>query len=364
MSDRNLNIFVHFGYGFDAEGYKERFRRGESLDYTPYDLHLAEGPGVRVTFSTDAGRRPPGRIARMFHHRLRFAVDQAWHNRRAIAASDAIWTMSENEAFAVAALMMMRLVPRRPIVGTAIWLFNEWSTISTANRALFRLLSPYIDVLAVHSQGCVDIAASTGLRTSVELVRFGINEEAHAPPQTRPMARSGPIRILAAGNDLTRDWPTLLAAFGNDPRFLVSVWTRALGPDDVARVGNLRLPKPVTREEILAMYVDADVIVVPMAPNLFSGITVALEAAALEKPVIASATGGVPTYFSDGEVRLVPPGDATALREAVLTMPAPQLAALAARARARFDGDRYTRRGMVARYLAVIRRVLGAASPA
>ena len=358
MTQGKLKIYVHLGYGFDAEQVKVRFRQNQSVDYTPYDLHLAEGPDVAVTFSSDGDRPPPGRLATLWRNYMRFAIDQAWYNRQAIAASDVVWTMSENEAFAVAALMMLRVVPRRPIVGTVIWMFDEWPRIHVLNRALLRLLSRYISLLAVHSQGCVEAAATTGLHSGVELVRFGINEQAHAISGSRPATRQGPIRILAAGNDVTRDWATLLAAFGNDERFLLSVWTRALGPDHLAQIANLRLPKPNGREDVVAMYEDADLIVVPLVPNIFSGITVALEAAAVGKPVIASATGGIPTYFSDREVRLVEPENPIALRDAALNLSIADRAALGARAHARLVTDRYTRRGMVDRYLAAIRRVV------
>jgi glycosyltransferase involved in cell wall biosynthesis len=357
MRGRDLKVHVQLGYGFDAARFKERFARGQAIEYTPYDFHLAERPGVAVSFSSD-DRPPPGRLAGIVGRRLRFAIDHAWYNRHAIAASDVVWTMSENEAFGAAALMAARVVPRRPIIGTAIWLFNGWDALPAHARALFRALSRHISVMTVHSNGSLAAGARAGLHCPVELSAFGVNADTYAPLPPRP-APDGPIRVLAAGNDRTRDWGTLLAALGGDDRFAVSAWTSVLGAAEQARYGNLHLPKPPDIAGILAMYAEADAVIVPMVPNVFSGITVALEAASLGRPVISSDTGGVPTYFGPDEVRFVPPGDAGALREAALAARSPDAAAMAARARARFVAGDYTTRGMVDRYLALSERVMG-----
>lgn len=360
MPDENLKIHVHLhlGYEWDIARFKERYDRGESTEYTPYELHLVQRPGVTVAFSSNQGHRPPGRLARIINRRLHFAIDYAWRNRRALAASDAVWTMSESEAFAVAALMWLRVIPRRPIIGTAIWLFHNWPTLPPLTRSLFRLLSRYIDVLTVHSNLCLDAAATSGLRTSVELSPFGVSGTSFQPLPPRAAAQDEPIRVLAAGNDWTRDWQTLLAAFGGDDRFVLSAWTMALDEGDLARVDNLRLPKPSSLAAIRQMYAEADVVVVPMVDNLYSGITVALEAVAQERTVVSTATGGVPTYFAEGEVRYVPPGDAEALRDAALAAREPGVAAMIQRARARFMAGDYTTRGMIDRYLALTRRSL------
>lgn len=366
----HINVYVHLQHGFEADGFRERFARGEFNDLTPYGFHLAEGPGVSVAFSRDRPGGTRGRLLRALNRRLRFGADHAWHNRHAIARSDVVWTMNENEAFALAALMMLRLVPRRPIVAAAIWLFNDWHRLPAANCALYRLLARYINVLTVHSAACLPVAAAAGLGTSVELSLFGINEESYPPlvpgggTTAGPIASgretaAGPIHVLAAGNDRTRDWTTLLEALGNDDRFIVSAWTPMLGEADTARVRNLRLPKPPTMAAIRAMYAEADVVIVPMVPNLFSGITVALEAAALGRPVISSDTGGVPSYFSPAEMLFVPPGDPAALRDAALAAQTPRVAALAAAAQARFGRGDYTTRAMIGRYRALTDRVLG-----
>ena len=60
--------------------------------------------------------------------------------------------------------------------------------------------------------------------------------------------------------------------------------------------------------DFIACYHWADIVAVPMRQNIYSGITVALEAAAMGTPVVSSRTGGVPTYFGEDEVFYSPAG--------------------------------------------------------
>ena len=102
----------------------------------------------------------------------------------------------------------------------------------------------------------------------------------------------------------------------------------------------------------------ADFVVIPMVENLYSGITVALEATALGVPVISSNTGGVPTYFSGDEVIFVPPEDPAALREATLNADYEARRAMVERAQRRFVQQDYTSAGLAQRYVALSRELL------
>jgi 2-deoxystreptamine N-acetyl-D-glucosaminyltransferase/2-deoxystreptamine glucosyltransferase len=116
-------------------------------------------------------------------------------------------------------------------------------------------------------------------------------------------------------------------------------------PLEVVGDGPLRdlLPQThgfVARDEVAAYYAAAAVVVVP---SLREGFGMAcLEAMAHGRPVVASATGGLLDLVVDGETGiLVPPGDVTALREALerLLADADLRARLGASARARVAAE-------------------------
>ena len=168
--------------------------------------------------------------------------------------------------------------------------------------------------------------------------------------------------IFSPGQDKTRDWRTLLEAFGNDDRFDVIIMNRNIHRKTAKAYTNVREPPSYDVVGLKTCYRWADVVVVPMVENLYSGITVALEATALGAPVICSDTGGVPTYFDPGEVLYVPPGDPAALRDAVLTMSRAARRAMVARAQQRFVDEDYTTAGLASRYADLSREILGDAS--
>lgn len=76
----------------------------------------------------------------------------------------------------------------------------------------------------------------------------------------------------------------------------------------------------VSREELSMAYREAAVATVPSHwPEPFG--LVGLEAMVNRRPVVASATGGIPEWLEDGETGLlVPPGDAHALAKALATL--------------------------------------------
>jgi glycosyltransferase involved in cell wall biosynthesis len=83
------------------------------------------------------------------------------------------------------------------------------------------------------------------------------------------------------------------------------------------RSRNIRLVAPDSRE-LRELYAWADMIVIPLKPNLHvSGITVVAEAVLFGVPMVCTDTGGLRAYFSDDEVRYVPANDPGAMRSAI-----------------------------------------------
>ena len=160
------------------------------------------------------------------------------------------------------------------------------------------------------------------------------------------------------GSDATRDWETFLNAFAGDPRFSVIAISPHLSPESLSDAVNLTIPVSPSMKEFRDFYAWADVVVIPMVPNLYSGITVALEAARCGVPVVSSRTGGVPTYLGEDEAVFVDPLDAAALREAVLTLNEERRAELSHRALSRFKAEDYTTRGLAGRYIRLSEQIL------
>ena len=92
---------------------------------------------------------------------------------------------------------------------------------------------------------------------------------------------------------------------------------------------NIELVKP-DNTQLRSLYDWADIVVVSLKPNLHvSGITVITEAVLMGVPVVCTDTGGLRTYFSDGEIMYVPPNDASAMRRAISQLTADDALGLA-----------------------------------
>ena len=116
---------------------------------------------------------------------------------------------------------------------------------------------------------------------------------------------------------------------------------------------NVRWAETSPSYEYRKYYRWADFVVIPMIDNMYSGITVALEAISLGAPVICSDTGGVSTYFTREEILFVPPGNPAALCEAALELDYEARMEMLGRAKQRFAREDYTAMGLVKQYIAL-----------
>lgn len=355
--------YVHLGYGFGAEGYRERFRRGLVPDEVPYGIHHAERLGWTLLYSEDHAEGTLTRfVRRALNSVLRFDLIHAWRNRHQMAKADIVWTMEERQGLAV--LCLGRIGPTPPVLLQVIWLFDQWKSFGQVRRLLLRRLLRHAARVTVHSANYVTQAqGELDLGVKPLLMPFGISGETF-PSRVGSQPAHTPIRVLAMGSDRTRDWTTLLAAFGSDPRFEVVAISPQLTPERVAGYNNLTVPVNPPMNKFVEWYGWADVVVIPMVPNLYSGITVALEATRQGVAVVSSRTGGVPTYLAENEAVYVDPEDPMAMKEAVLGLNDEKRAAVVARAQARFASEDYTTAGMAERYAMLSSQVLRDASPA
>lgn len=347
-------IHVQLPYGLDARKTAQDYEAGRAPDRVAYGFDHAQDHYETVTYSGDFPEsRLEGLLRRALIRLLNFDLVHAWRNRRAIVAADAVWTMLESEYLAILALYLLNpWLPRRPVIAQNIWLFNTIDQRHPLLRRFYLALAAHADVLLTHSEACLPIMREYLPDSRVELMHFGVSSSTFPLRKRSDTDAAGerPIRIFAAGNDRTRDWTTLLKAFGNDDRFELVVVCSWLSDATLAEYRNLSRPRNPTQDQFHKLYDWGDFVVVPMYENRFSGITVALEGVAMGVPVVSSRTGGVPTYFSEGEVLYAPVGDAGSLRQVVLDCGEVERRALVERAQQKFATNGYHTREMIARY--------------
>jgi glycosyltransferase involved in cell wall biosynthesis len=323
-----MRAFVLLAYSFGAQSWKESWARGELagiLEQLPYGYFHCASEDCVVRYSEDA---PENSLVRFFRRCLRrllgFDLIHAWRNRRGIADADVVWTHTELEHLAVLLLFKLGFArKRRPkLIAQSIWLFDRWNHFSPLKRWAYRRLLEQADILTVHSPENLRIARELFPAQRSELVFFGIDSSRMLSARPRELRR--PIHILSLGNDMHRDWETLIKALGGWSECEVRIGGKRVGRHITNRTrpfANLQIVTPKTAAETDQLYEWADFVVVPLKYNSHvSGITVISEAVLSGVPVICTDTGGLRAYFSDEELRYVALGEPNALREAILAL--------------------------------------------
>ena len=364
-----LRVFVLLAHSFGARQWRERWARGELAgihEQLPYGYFHCAGDQCEVEYSEDVTEAPLTRFVRMcFRRLLGFDLIHAWRNREKIARADVVWTHTELEYLAVLLLFRLGLArARRPrLIAQSVWLFDRWSRMSSLRRLAYRRLIEQADILTVHSPENLRVARELFPRQRSEFLRFGIDSSRMRPPRRREIAR--PIRVLSLGNDMHRDWDTLIKAFGGWSQVEVRMGGKRIGPRlrrKSRNFANLEIVAPTTVIETDRLYQWADFVVVPLKPNLHaSGITVVTEAVLFGVPVICSDTGGLRAYFSDDEVRYVPLATPEYLRSAIeqLSTNSDLRFAMTRRAQARVAKADLNSRAFARRHIEISRELLG-----
>lgn len=213
---------------------------------------------------------------------------------------------------------------------------HGWDTLAPPRRRAWalRALSPWIDfVVAVSDHLGHHLSEHVGIRrTKVSVIRNGVDGRRFRPVADRHRLRrelglepAGPLVIAVGRLDPVKNYPGLIAAFGE---------VRRLAPEArLVIVGNgpeqHRIEHEVSRRDLgsavrLVGFRD-DVDAWLAAADIFThcslseGMTnAALEAMATGLPVVASRVGGLQEIVVDGVTgRLVPCADANALANAV-----------------------------------------------
>lgn len=328
-----IDAFVLVAQSFGARTWNDCWRAGKLLGLNEpyaYGYFHAEDAGIRVTYSEDRPEGAVGRVLRLgWRWLLGFDLVHAWRNRRAFFAADAVWTHTESQSLAAAALCLLFPWRSRPrLILQSVWLMDRWPTLGWFRKHLYRHLMAQADLLSFHSPLNLDRARQVFPDKRCELILFGISTSLVRAPVSRDR-QSGPFRLLALGNDRHRDWPTLVAAVRHLAEVELRIVSSACPLRLIDGANNISIARPANNEELLGYYAWADAVAVPLVPNLHaSGTTVLQEAILMGKPVIVSKAGGLDAYFGDDCVSYVPAQDPKALSDAILTLAAQPDAAL------------------------------------
>ncbi len=188
-----------------------------------------------------------------------------------------------------------------------------------AKGRVFRLLRPQHRVtrILVHSRRQIEIAVQElGIpREKLAFVPYGVDEEFWSP-----RLRNEEALVVAVGRE-HRDYTTLARACRHLPvRVFVaagSLFSPSAAQDSPAAWPANFQVEFATPAQVRDWYARAAVVVVPLLPNDFqAGVTVILEAMAMAKAVVVTATAGQRDVIENGVTGvMVPPGDEHVMRE-------------------------------------------------
>lgn len=321
-----MKIHIHLAYGFGEANWRRKFDDGRLIginERAPYGYRHAEPMVAAMTTSID---HPEGRFRRLARLGIRailgFDLVHAWRNRQAICAADVVWTHTESQHLAISQIFVAQRLDRgaRPkLLAQSVWLMDRWDRFSGVRRAYYRRLIRQADILTFHSRLNLAMARTRFPDRRSELMLFGINAADQYPP-VRAQA-DDPQLIIAVGNDVHRDWPTLIEAVARHPDWRLRIVSTACPKALANGRPNIEIAGVSSNDALKALYRQATIAVVPLLPNAHaSGITVLQEAALNGVAAIASDVGGLRDYFGDDCLTYCASGDAGELERAVGTL--------------------------------------------
>ena len=261
-----------------------------------------------------------------------------WRQARQARRSDARAFLSMTEKTAMGVVALDRSRPHVAI--TQHLTSDRRRTLQRRTRWLHRLDR----VIALsHSQQAYLLEEAGVPPERVRLVLRGVDQRFYSPQGGSEQG------YIASAGQTGRDYATLIAAARElgVPTVIAasSPWVSENATISRELPSNVAIRRRLDRLALRGVYDRAAVIVVPLQPGMeiAAGVNATLEAMAMRKPVVVSATPGISDYVTDGDTGiLVAPGDPDALADALagLLADAGRRERLAAAARALTEADR------------------------
>jgi glycosyltransferase involved in cell wall biosynthesis len=319
--EKAISVFILVAHGYGGKSWHDRWQNGKIIGLNEpfaYGYHRASSDDLNVTYSEDCNENI---IQKAFRLGLRvvlgFDVVHAMRHRDYIKKADAVWTHTESQGLAVAAVLYRTPKHDRPVlIFQSIWLMDKWKFWGHLRQMVYQKLLSIADILSFHSDINQRLAQDTFVNSRCELILFGINSD--APQTPREASMRSKLNIIAPGNDRHRDWETLAAAVRGMPDVKLTIVSQKC-PEHIAQSApNIKIESPANNAALFKLYYTCDGVIVPLTENMHaSGITVIEEAAQRGRPVIASDVGGLRSYFGDDAVNYVPSGDISSLQNAI-----------------------------------------------
>lgn len=273
-----------------------------------------------------------------------------------LAVADTIVATTTGFAYALALLKATGKLRAR-IVALAMGIFAD--TQPARQKALFGHLLRQIELIALSPAEAAFLRARLPGHTRISSIPFGV-DIGFWTPGAEP-SRPGEPYVFAIGNDLQRDWATLIDAWTHDLPKLKIVTGMPLPPlpANVEAIRGNWHKGGLSDESIRELYRGASLVVLPIKSTIQpSGQSACLQAMACARPVVISDFPGLwdVERLRDGETCfLAPSGDAGKLAAAVrgALMDPARTQALGLRAR-RLVEERFTSTHMARAFAQVL----------
>lgn len=339
---------------------------GAAERYVLYGLDDLVAAGFTVGHNLEPGREP-GRLARVAGRVLDRAVRLGGGSSgdfvsvlaclRQVRAADVVFSTVDRTGIPLALLHRAGVV-RTPVVYAAIGLPERVAALRPRAEKLYRGAFWRLHTILAYGAGEADAIrawlGSDGPR--VVFVPFGVDTQAFRPSPNR----AAEVDVVSVGADPRRDFALLVEVARRRPGWSFEVVASREGMQALGTPpGNVRIRTDVPLATVRERLEAARVVALPVRENSYSGATtVLLQAMACGKPVVVSRTAAIAHGYEleDGRnCRLVEPGDANALEEAISALLADPAGAQELGARARETVEQHL--GWE-RFTSTIRRVL------
>jgi glycosyltransferase involved in cell wall biosynthesis len=285
------------------------------------DEFAARGARVRHNLETPVpawARATGGNVNRLVHAGGAYGGDFAsiLGSLGPINDADVVLSTVDTVGLPLTLLRRLRLV-RTPIVYVAVGLPERLVQLRRLEDQYRRALRDVRALVSYAESEATWLRNWLGPQANVVFVPFGVDPEVF-----RPLDRPPDYDVVSIGADPRRDFGLLLGVARRRPEWTLRLvasaeHARSLGDVPANVTVETDIPLSAIRERLAA----ARTVALPVRENSYSGATTTLlQALAMAKPVVVSRTDAIATGYGleDGlNCRLVPPGDAAALEQAL-----------------------------------------------